>query len=100
MYSIIECGGKQYNVSVGDTIKVEKLDGEVGSKVTFDAIFVSDEGKIKLGKEVSSVKVTAEIVAHGKAEKIVVYKYIPKEKYRRKNGHRQPYTEIKILEIK
>ena len=100
MFAIIECGGKQYNVSVGDTIRVEKLDNEVGAKLTFDAIFASEEGQIKVGEEAKAVKVTAEVVAHGKGEKIIVFKYIPKEKYRRKNGHRQPFTDIKILEIK
>lgn len=100
MYAIIECGGKQYDVNVGDTIKVEKLDQAVGSKITFDAIFASNDGAIKTNKEANAIKVTAEVVAHGKGEKIIVYKMIPKEMYRRKNGHRQPYTELKILEIK
>lgn len=101
MYAIIECGGKQFDVKVGDTIQVEKLEQEVGSKITFDALFTSDEnGTIKTGKDASAVKVTAEVVAHGKGEKVIVYKMIPKEMYRRKNGHRQPYTEIKIVDIK
>ena len=67
MFAIIECGGKQYNVSAGDTIRVEKLDNEVGAKLTFDAIFASEEGQIKVGEEAKAVKVTAEVVAHGKA---------------------------------
>lgn len=101
MYAIIETGGKQYDVKVGDTIKVEKLDEEVGAKITFNALFVSGEdGAIKTKKEAEDVKVTAEVVAQGKGEKIIVYKMIPKEMYRRKNGHRQPYTELKILDIK
>ena len=100
MYAIIETGGKQYDVKVGDTIQVEKLDQEVGTKITFNAIFVSDNGAIKTKEEASKVQVTAEVVAQGKGEKIIVYKMIPKEMYRRKNGHRQPYTELKILDIK
>lgn len=101
MYAIIEAGGKQYDVKVGDTIQVEKIDAEVGSKITFNAIFVSNEdGTIKVKKDAEQVKVTAEVAAHGKGEKIVVFKMIPKEMYRRKNGHRQPYTELKILDIK
>ena len=100
MKAIIETGGKQYDVKVGDTIQVEKLDQEVGTKITFNAIFVSDNGAIKTKEEASKVQVTAEVVAQGKGEKIIVYKMIPKEMYRRKNGHRQPYTELKILDIK
>ena len=100
MYAIIETGGKQYDVKVGDTIQVEKLDQEVGSKITFNALFVADNGAIKTKEEASKVQVTAEVVAQGKGEKIIVYKMIPKEMYRRKNGHRQPYTELKILDIK
>ena len=100
MYAIIETGGKQYDVKVGDVLQVEKLDAEVGSKITFDAIFTSQEGKIAVKADAQKTKVTAEVVAHGKGEKIIVYKMIPKQMYRRKNGHRQPYTEIKIVDIK
>ncbi|MBO5310185.1 MAG: 50S ribosomal protein L21 [Clostridia bacterium] len=100
MYAIIETGGKQYDVKVGDVLQVEKIDAEVGAKITFDAIFTSADGKIATGKDAQKTKVTAEVVAHGKGEKIIVYKMIPKQMYRRKNGHRQPYTEIKIVDIK
>lgn len=101
MYAIIEAGGKQYDVKTGDVIQVEKIDQEIGSKITFSALFAKgDDDKIVLGKDASKIQVTAEVVAHGKGDKIIVFKMIPKEKYRRKNGHRQPFTELKILEIK
>ena len=100
MYAIIETGGKQYDVKVGDVLQVEKIVAEVGAKITFDAIFTSADGKIATGKDAQKTKVTAEVVAHGKGDKIVVYKYKPKKNVRRKQGHRQPFTSIKILEIK
>ncbi|MDD3397580.1 MAG: 50S ribosomal protein L21, partial [Clostridia bacterium] len=94
-------GGKQYEVRVGDTLKVEKLETNIGDKVVFDALFVSDgEGKISIGKDANKVKVNTEVFSHGKAEKILVYKYRPKKRTRRKYGHRQPFTELKIIEIK
>jgi len=101
MYAIIKTGGKQYEVKVGDTLKVEKLEKQIGDTVVFDALFVSDEnGQIKTGKEAGNVKVSTEIINNGKSEKIIVYKYSPKKRTRKKYGHRQPFTEIKILEIK
>lgn len=100
MYAIIECGGKQYDVKIGDVIKVEKLENKIGDKLTFDALFVSEDGKIKIDKDASAVKVSAQVVAHGKNKKIIVFKYRPKKRTKSKNGHRQPYTEIKILGIK
>ncbi|MBE7075322.1 MAG: 50S ribosomal protein L21 [Clostridiales bacterium] len=101
MFAIVQTGGKQYKVSVGDTLKVEKLELEVGSKVNFDVLLTSDNGKIVAGNPVlKNVTCTAEVVAQGKGDKIVVYKYKPKKNYRRKQGHRQPFTQVKILEIK
>ena len=100
MYAVIETGGKQYSVNVGDVLKVEKIDKPEGEKLTFSAIFVNENGSIKVGKKAESVKVIAEIVSHGKADKILVSTYRPKKRTKRKYGHRQPYTEIKILEIK
>jgi len=100
MYAIIECGGKQYDVRVGDSIKVEKLEEEIGTKLTFESLFVNDNGQVKTTKDAKSVKVIAEVVAHGKGEKIIIFKYRSKKRTRSKNGHRQPYTEIKIVEIK
>lgn len=101
MYAIIKSGGKQYEVKVGDTIQVEKLETKIGEAVVFDALFVSDgNGQIKTGKAAGNVKVSTEVVSHGKAEKIIVYKFQPKKRTRKKYGHRQPFTEIKIIEIK
>lgn len=101
MFAVIQTGGKQYKVSEGDTLKVEKLELEVGSKIKFDVLLTSDNGVIVAGNPVvKGVVCTAEVVAQGKGDKIVVYKYKPKKNYRRKQGHRQPFTQIKILEIK
>lgn len=101
MFAIIETGGKQYKVAVGDVLNVEKLEKEVGEKVEFNVLLTSDNGKIVAGTPfVKDVKAVAEVVAHGKGDKIVVYKYKPKKNVRRKQGHRQPFTSIKILEIK
>ncbi len=102
MYAIIESCGKQYKVAEGDVIFFEKLDTEEGKKVTFsNVILVSDEGKIKVGNPyVKGVKVEGKVVAHGKGKKIIVFKYKAKKNYRRKQGHRQPYTKVEITAIK
>lgn len=101
MFAIIQTGGKQYKVQAGDVLNVEKLNAEVGTKVEFPVLLTSNEGKVEVGTPVvAKVVCTAEVVAHGKGEKIVVYKYKPKKNVRSKNGHRQPYTQIKIVEIK
>ena len=102
MFAIIKTGGKQYLVEEGKTLKVEKLDQKEGDKVEFDALLVSDdEGKeTKVGTPiVPNAKVTASIVGAGKDKKVTIIKYKPKSKYRRKAGHRQPYTQIKIEKI-
>ncbi len=102
MFAIIQTGGKQYVVEEGQTLKVEKLDNEDGDKIEFDALLVSDdEGKeTKVGAPiVANAKVTASIVETAKGKKITIIKYKPKSKYRRKTGHRQTYTEIKIEKI-
>ena len=102
MYAVIEACGKQYKVTKGDVIFFEKLDAEEGKKVTFDkVVLVSDEGKIEVGAPyVKGIKVEGKVVAHGKGKKIVVFKYKPKKNYRRKQGHRQPYTKVEITDIK
>ncbi|MBE7082208.1 MAG: 50S ribosomal protein L21 [Clostridiales bacterium] len=101
MFAVIQTGGKQYKVAVGDMVNVEKLELEVGSKVEFDVLLTSDNGTVVAGNPVvNNVKCVAEVVAQGKGDKIVVYKYKAKKNYRRKQGHRQPFTQIKILEIK
>ena len=102
MYAIIESCGKQYKVAEGDVVFFEKLDVEEGKKVTFDqVVLVSDNGKIEVGAPyVKGVKVEGKVVAHGKSKKIIVFKYKPKKNYRRKQGHRQPYTKVEITSIK
>ena len=102
MYAIIEACGKQYKVAEGDVVFFEKLDTEEGKKVTFDkVILVSEEGKVQVGAPyVKGVKVEGKVVSHGKGKKIIVYKMKPKKNYRRKQGHRQPYTKVEITSIK
>ncbi|MCR5202717.1 MAG: 50S ribosomal protein L21 [Lachnospiraceae bacterium] len=100
MYAIIATGGKQYKVSEGDIINVEKLGLEEGAEVTFDnVIAVSDEGSFKAGADVASATVKASVVKEGKARKVIVYRYKRKSGYHKKNGHRQPYTQVKIEAI-
>ena len=91
MYAIIKTGGKQYRVSEGDVLNIEKLDVEAGSEVVFDEVLtvVAD----------SDAKVTAKVVEHGKAEKIFVFKYKAKSNYRKRQGHRQPFTKVEISKI-
>ena len=99
MYAIFENGGKQYKACVGDLIKVEKLNKKVGETVEFSVILTADENAIQTGAEVENVKVVAEVVAEGKEKKIIVFKYKPKKNERKKQGHRQPYTQIKVTAI-
>ena len=101
MYTIIESCGKQYKVAQGDVVFFEKLDAEEGKKVTFDSVvLVSEDGKVQVGSPyVKGVKVEGKVVAHGKAKKILVYKYKAKKNYRRTQGHRQPYTKVEITKI-
>ena len=101
MYAIIDSCGRQYKVAVGDVVFFEKLDAEVGKKVTFDKVnLVSDDKNIKVGTPyVKGAKVEGEAVANGKGKKIIVYKYKTKKNYRRTQGHRQPYTKVEIKSI-
>ena len=102
MYAIIESCGKQYKVAEGDVVFFEKLDIEEGKKVSFDKIvLVSDDKKVEVGAPyVNGVKVEGQVLANGKAKKILVYKYKAKKNYRRTQGHRQPYTKVEIKSIK
>ena len=100
MYAIIRTGGKQYNVSVGDEVLVEKLNAEVGEEVSFEVLMLADDSGIKIGTPVvEGVSAKAEVVEHGKGKKVIVFKYKPKKNYRKKQGHRQPYTMVKINAI-
>ena len=101
MYAVIVTGGKQYKVSEGQTIDVEKLSANVGDKVNLDVLLYNADGKIKMGKPIlKDVVCEAEVIAQGKDSKIVVFKYKPKKNERKKQGHRQPFTRVKILSIK
>lgn len=100
MYAIIATGGKQYKVSEGDVIRVEKLGAEAGSEVTFDQVLAVSDKKLKVGNPVvDGASVTATVVGEGKGKKVIVYKYKSKTGYHKKNGHRQAYTEVKIDKI-
>ncbi len=99
MYAIIENGNKQYKVAEGDVVSVEKLNGAEGDTVTFKALMISDGDAIKTGAETENVKVTSTIVKQGKAGKIIVFKYKAKKNERKKQGHRQPFTSVKIEKI-
>ena len=99
MYAIIATGGKQYKVAEGDVIKVEKLDVEVGSEVTFDQVIAVSNDGLKVGADVANANVTATVMEQGKGKKVIVYKYKRKTGYHKKNGHRQQYTEVKIEKI-
>jgi large subunit ribosomal protein L21 len=99
MYAVIKTGGKQYKVAVDDEIFVEKLEGEAGDTVTFEEVLaVSADDGIKAGDDLKAT-VTGEIVSQGKNRKVTILKYKPKKGYRRKAGHRQPYTRVRVTAI-
>lgn len=101
MYAIVATGGKQYKVQEGETLRVEKLPGEIGSPVTFDQVLmVAGDGDVNIGTPtVANAQVNAHIVEQGKAKKIIVFKYKRRKRYRRKLGHRQQYTAVRIDSI-
>ncbi|WP_421380167.1 50S ribosomal protein L21 [Bacillus salacetis] len=100
MYAIIETGGKQIKVEEGQTIYIEKLAGNEGETVTFDKVLFVGGDNVKVGSPlVDGATVTAKVEKQGRAKKLVVFKYKPKKNYRRKQGHRQPYTKVTIDKI-
>jgi large subunit ribosomal protein L21 len=99
MYAIFENGSKQYKAEIGETVKLEKLNAEVGATVEFPVLLVSDENGVKVGADVSAVKVTAQVVSQGKEKKIIIFKYKAKKNVRKRQGHRQPFTAVKITAI-
>ncbi|MDU2066667.1 MAG: 50S ribosomal protein L21 [Sporomusaceae bacterium] len=101
MYAIIKTGGKQYRVAEGDVVTIEKLDVAAGETVAFDSVLtVVKEGEVLIGKPfVAGAKVSAKVVDHGKDKKILVFKYKAKSNYRRRQGHRQPFTKVVIEKI-
>ena len=105
MLAVIKTGGKQYLVSPGDKIKVELLEAEAGKEITFGEVLLCDktgDGKaMQVGTPlVSGAKVTARVLIHGKGKKLIIFKYKPKKRYKRKIGHRQQFTEVEIVDIK
>jgi len=100
-YAIVQTGGKQYRVNPGDSLRVESLRSEAGDTVELDEVLmVCEDDQITLGSpHVDGAKVTAEVVGHGRGAKIIVFKYKAKTRYRRRNGHRQGYTDLKVTGI-
>lgn len=100
MYAIIATGGKQYRVSQGDVIFIEKIDQDVDSAVSFDVLMIGGEDAVKIGNPVvEGAKVEGKVLAQVKGEKIRIYKYKSKKNYHRRAGHRQPYTKVEITAI-
>lgn len=101
MYAIVETGGKQYKVAEGDLVKIERINANIGDKVNLDVVLLVNGDKVTTGAPyVNGSQVVAEVVSHGKAEKILVFKYKAKKNERKTQGHRQPYTELKIVSVK
>ncbi|MFI3229709.1 MAG: 50S ribosomal protein L21 [Bacillota bacterium] len=99
MYAIIATGGKQYKVEQGNVLKVELMDVEAGDKVKLDVLFINKDGEILTGDAVKSAYATAEVIINGRGKKIDIFTYKAKKNVRKRQGHRQPFTKIKILEI-
>ena len=101
MHAIIETGGKQYKVTEGDVLYIDNLDAEAGSSITFDKDLAAlDTGTANVGAPtVDGAPVTANVVKNGKGKKVLVFKYKPKKNYRRRQGHRQPYTKVEITKV-
>lgn len=102
MYAIVQTGGKQYKVSPGDVIRVEKLNVEEGKTAELSSVLAvtKDDGQVVVGTPfIEGAKVMVTVLQHGKADKILVFKYKSKANYRRRHGHRQPYTRVKVEEI-
>lgn len=101
MYAVVITGGKQYKVREGETLRVEKIEGDIGSSVAFDRVLMFSDGEnVNVGTpDLENVSVSGQIVEQGKSRKILVFKYKKRKRYRRKMGHRQPYTAVKINAI-
>lgn len=100
MYAIIRTGGKQFRAEPGQTLRVPSLSQEPGEKITFDVLLGATDSEVKVGAPlVDGAAVTAEVVKHGKGEKIIIFKHKRRKNYRRKQGHRQKFTEVRIGEI-
>lgn len=103
MIAVIKTGGKQYKVSKGDKVKIEKIEGKIGDNISFDNVLLvaEDDNRVNIGKpQVVNAKVEAKILEQGKGPKIAIVKHKAKKRYRRKTGHRQPFTKVEIMDIK
>lgn len=100
MYAIIATGGKQYKVSEGDTLRVELLKEEAGKEIELEVLALVDDGDVKAGEAVKDAAVTAKVVGSRKGKKINIFTYKAKKNVRKRQGHRQPYTELEIVKIK
>lgn len=101
MFAVIRTGGKQYLVSPGQKIKIEKIEKEEGKEVIFDQVLLVEKSrKLEIGQPlVKGAKVKGKVIKQGRAKKVIIFKYKPKKRYKVKKGHRQPYTEVEILKI-
>lgn len=99
MYAIISTGGKQYKVEKDSVVKVELLNSEIGDKLKLDVLMINRDGEIVVGSPIDGAYAEAEVTYNGKGKKIDIFKYKSKKNERKRQGHRQPYTEIKILDI-
>jgi len=97
--AIIKTGGKQYKVAEGQDLKIEKLEKNQGDKIKFETLLIADEKDLQIGKPSLGEQVEAEVIEQGRAKKIMVVKFKNKTRYTRNNGHRQPFTKVKILGI-
>ena len=101
MYAVIETGGKQYRVAPGDVVEVETLRGEVGAEIEFGRVLavVNDSNEVTAGSALAAARVKGTISAHGRGDKVIVFKFKRKKQYKRTQGHRQDYTEVRIRDI-
>ena len=101
MYAVIETGGKQYRVAPGDVVRVERLPGETGSSMKLDGVLAvsTEEGKVLAGERADSAKVEATILRHGRSPKVLVFHFKRKKQYKKTQGHRQDFTELRIEKI-
>jgi large subunit ribosomal protein L21 len=101
MYAVIKTGGKQYKVAPGETLKVESLEGEKGATLELsDVLLIEKDGSVTVGKPmVEGAKVTAQVVSQGRGKKVIIFKHKRRKSYRKKRGHRQSFTELRIMEI-
>ena len=99
MYAVIKTGGKQYKVAVGEKLKVEQIPAELDSQIELEVLMIADGDKLKLGEEAAKAKVVAKVVAHGRGEKVRIFKMRRRKHYQKRQGHRQNYTRIEIVSI-